>query len=100
LILIVGVMKDKRIDEMASRLLPLADEVIVTRAPLDRACSPEFLAAKARAWCSRVQVTENVAESLARARRLAGPGDLIFLTGSLYCVGEAFEALDLPVVSR
>jgi dihydrofolate synthase/folylpolyglutamate synthase len=100
LILIVGVMKDKRIDEMASRLLPLADEVIVTRAPLDRACSPEFLAAKARAWCSRVQVTENVAESLARARRLAGPGDLIFLTGSLYCVGEAFEALDLPVVGR
>ncbi len=98
LILIVGVMKDKRIDEMASRLLPLADEVIVTRAPLDRACSPEFLAARARAWCPRVSVAESVAQSLAKARELARPEDLIFLTGSLYCVGAAFEALDLPVM--
>jgi len=98
LILIVGVMKDKRIESMASRLLPLADEVIVTRAPLDRACSPEFLAEKARAWCPRVEVAQSVAESLARARELASPDDLIFLTGSLYCVGEAFDVLDLPVV--
>ncbi len=98
LILIVGAMKDKRIDEMASRLVPLADEVIVTRARLDRACSPQVLAEKARAWCGRVSVAESVAESLARARELAAPGDLIFLTGSLYCVGEAFEVLDLPVL--
>jgi len=98
LILIVGVMKDKRIREMTSRLVPLADEVIVTRAPLDRACEPEFLAERAREFCARVTVTETVAESLDLARQRAAKEDLIFLTGSLYCVGEAFNVLDLPVL--
>ncbi len=97
LILILGVMKDKRIREMTARLVPLADEVIITRAPLDRACAPETLAEQAAEYCPRVTVTESVAESLDLARRRAGEDDLIFLTGSLYCVGEAFNVLDLPV---
>ncbi len=97
LILILGVMKDKRIREMTARLVPLADEVIVTQAPLDRACLPETLAAQAAEFCSRVTVTKSVGESLELARGRAGKDDLIFLTGSLYCVGEAFNALDLPV---
>ncbi len=98
LVLILGVMKDKRIKEMTARLVPLADEVIVTQAPLDRACSPERLAEEVRIHCSRVTVTTSVAEAFALARSRAGVDDLIFLTGSLYCVGEAFNVLDLPVL--
>jgi dihydrofolate synthase/folylpolyglutamate synthase len=98
LILILGVMKDKRIKDMVGRLVPLADEVIVTQAPLDRACSPERLAEEVRNHCSKVTVTNSVAEAFARARDRAKEKDLIFLTGSLYCVGEAFNVLDLPVV--
>jgi dihydrofolate synthase/folylpolyglutamate synthase len=97
LVLILGVMKDKRIKEMTARLVPLADEVIVTRAPLDRACTPESLAEQAALHCARVTVTASVAESLDLARQRAGKDDLIFLTGSLYCVGEAFNVLDLSV---
>jgi folylpolyglutamate synthase/dihydropteroate synthase len=44
-----------------------------------------------------VTVTASVAESLDLARQRAGKDDLIFLTGSLYCVGEAFNVLDLSV---
>ena len=98
LVLILGVMKDKRIKEMVARLVPLADEVIVTQAPLDRACSPERLAEEVRSHCSKVTVTTSVAEAFALARSRAQVEDLIFLTGSLYCVGEAFNVLDLPVI--
>jgi len=98
LILLLGVMKDKRIKEMTSRLAPLADEIIVTQAPLDRACLPERLAEEVRTHCAQVTVTDSVAAALALARERAQAGDLIFLTGSLYCVGEAFNVLDLPVM--
>jgi dihydrofolate synthase/folylpolyglutamate synthase len=98
LLLILGVMKDKRIKEMTSRLAPLADEIIVTQAPLDRACLPERLAEEVEAYCSNVTVTDSVAEALTLARARAQDDDLIFLTGSLYCVGEAFNVLDLPVM--
>ncbi len=98
LVLILGVMKDKRIKEMTARLVPLADEVIVTQAPLDRACSPERLAEEVGIHCSKVTVTSSVAEAFALARSRTTVDDLIFLTGSLYCVGEAFNVLDLPVL--
>ena len=98
LVLILGVMKDKRIKEMTARLVPMADEVIVTQAPLDRACSPERLAEEVGIHCSKVTVTSSVAEAFALARSRTTVDDLIFLTGSLYCVGEAFNVLDLPVL--
>ncbi len=98
LILLLGVMKDKRIKEMTSRLAPLADEIIVTQAPLDRACLPERLAEEIRIHCPKVTVTDSVADALTLARERAQAEDLIFLTGSLYCVGEAFNVLDLPVM--
>lgn len=98
LVLLLGVMKDKRIKEMTSKIAPLADEIIVTQAPLDRACLPERLADEVKAYCPTVTVTDSVAEALTLARERAQAEDLIFLTGSLYCVGEAFNVLDLPVM--
>ncbi len=98
LVLLLGVMKDKRIKEMTSKIAPLADEIIVTQAPLDRACLPERLADEVKAYCPMVTVTDSVAEALTLARERARAEDLIFLTGSLYCVGEAFNVLDLPVM--
>ncbi|MCK5679708.1 bifunctional folylpolyglutamate synthase/dihydrofolate synthase, partial [bacterium] len=98
LILLMGVMKDKRVKEMTSRLASLADEVIVTQAPLDRACSPEQLAEEARLHCDQVSISNSVEDALLQAKAIAQAGDLIFLTGSLYCVGEAFNVLDLPVI--
>jgi dihydrofolate synthase/folylpolyglutamate synthase len=98
LVLLLGVMKDKRIKEMTSKIAPLADEIIVTQAPLDRACLPERLADAVRTYCPLVTVTNSVAEALTLARERARADDLIFLTGSLYCVGEAFDVLDLPVM--
>ncbi|MCK5915039.1 MAG: hypothetical protein KAG92_02780, partial [Deltaproteobacteria bacterium] len=80
------------------RIAPLADEIIVTQAPLDRACLPERLADEVKIHCPLVTVTNSVAEAFDLARERACVEDLIFLTGSLYCVGEAFNVLDLPVI--
>ncbi|HIE07977.1 MAG TPA: bifunctional folylpolyglutamate synthase/dihydrofolate synthase, partial [Desulfarculaceae bacterium] len=71
LILLLGVMKDKRIKGMTSRLAPLADEIIVTQAPLDRACLPERLAEEVRTYCPKVTVTDSVADALTLARERA-----------------------------
>jgi dihydrofolate synthase/folylpolyglutamate synthase len=43
-----------------------------------------------------VEAYEDVPEALAAARRLAGPGDVICVTGSLFIVAAAREALGLP----
>ncbi len=93
LILLLGAMKDKNINSMVARLAPLADEVVVTRARLDRSCSVDQLETVVRSHCSVVHHSESVAAAISLARSRAGKNDLVFLTGSLYCVGEALEAL-------
>jgi folylpolyglutamate synthase/dihydropteroate synthase len=37
--------------------------------------------------------TANATEAINRARAIAGPGDAIFITGSLFLVGEARSIL-------
>ncbi|MBN2333356.1 MAG: bifunctional folylpolyglutamate synthase/dihydrofolate synthase [Deltaproteobacteria bacterium] len=94
LILVIGAMKDKRVEAMVSRLAPLAAEVIVTRAQLDRSCSTEQLYVAVKKFCPEVFRTETIAEAVELARGRAGVHDLVFLTGSLYCVGEALQLMD------
>ncbi|NIA20218.1 MAG: bifunctional folylpolyglutamate synthase/dihydrofolate synthase [Xanthomonadaceae bacterium] len=93
LILLIGAMKDKQVSVMVSYLAPLATEVIVTRAKLDRSCSTEQLYLEAQKYCQRVFRTETIAEAISLGKKRAEIDDLIFLTGSLYCVGEALEEI-------
>lgn len=91
LVLILGVMKDKRIPVMCKRIAPLADEIIVTRARLDRACAVDRLAAEFHRLAERVMLSASVGEAIDKAFERATAEDLVLLTGSLYCVGEALE---------
>lgn len=79
--LIYGTMRDKAVDEVTDLLFPLADRVILTSPDNPRALHPETLA-----WPGAV-VTRNVREALDALD--AGPEDVVFITGSLYLVGEA-----------
>ncbi len=94
LILLIGAMKDKQVSVMVSYLAPLAAEIIVTRAKLDRSCSTEQLYLEAEKYCQRVFRTETIAEAISLGRKRAKRDDLIFFTGSLYCVGEALEEIN------
>ena len=85
--LIFGAMRDKSIDEIATLLFPLADQLILTAPNMPRALRPEalldFTADKKVVICS----------SLARAVEAIANVDVTFITGSLYLVGEARSLL-------
>jgi dihydrofolate synthase/folylpolyglutamate synthase len=80
--IVYGALRDKAVAEMASMLFPLADRLILTAPSNARAMPPEDIAAPA------ARITHSIAEAIALLSE-AGPGDVIFITGSLYLAGEA-----------
>jgi dihydrofolate synthase/folylpolyglutamate synthase len=80
--MVYGVMRDKDVAEMAAMIFPLADRVIVTAPDNSRAMPPECIPAPGAV------ITHTVAEAIALVRQ-ADPSDAIFVTGSLFVVGEA-----------
>jgi dihydrofolate synthase/folylpolyglutamate synthase len=90
LILIFGVLKDKRYRIMLKKLVPLADRLIITKPVTVRAMPVEEIVAVAQKWKNndRIEVVENSSEALKRALSIADSDDLICVTGSLYLVGE------------
>ncbi|HEY3396563.1 MAG TPA: folylpolyglutamate synthase/dihydrofolate synthase family protein [Armatimonadota bacterium] len=98
LILIFGMSADKEIAESAAEIAPLADVVILTQALMPRALWASELAKTTwHLWRPTPHVAWTTREALAQARKLAGPRDCICVTGSIFVVGEALEALGLPV---
>lgn len=94
LILIFGAPEDKNVDGMMDRLLPLADEVIVTTANHPRSANPERLAEMANERGQPARTTHSVAEALNTALAIAGPGDLIAATGSIIVIGDLLNHWD------
>jgi len=84
--LIYGAMRDKAVAEMAAILFPRARRVIVTAPAQARALRPETI--RYLADHDSIEVAPNLAAALARAAG-AAPADAIFITGSLFLVGEA-----------
>ncbi len=95
LILLVGIMKDKDIASMLHLISPLADHIILTQPKTDRAASPELLQKALGKNGTKSEVIEDLSKAIDRGLFLAGPEDLVCITGSLYTVGEA-RAYFLP----
>jgi len=89
--IVYGTMRDKAVDEITGTLFPLAAEVIVTASRYTRSLRPEAVAAMTHD--SRVRTTPTVEDAIAMVRREAGADDVVFVTGSLFVVGEARELL-------
>jgi dihydrofolate synthase/folylpolyglutamate synthase len=84
--LIYGAMRDKAVEEMAAILFPRAGHVIVTAPAQARALRPESI--RSLADHESIQVAANLPAALALTA-LTAPEDAIFVTGSLFLVGEA-----------
>ena len=97
LIFIFGAMRDKAIGEIAEILFPLADTIIATHADNPRSATPEEIREAAWRVAASVESSENMASALKRAKSLAGPGDVLVITGSIYVVGEAMRILGVEV---
>jgi dihydrofolate synthase/folylpolyglutamate synthase len=86
--LVYGAMRDKAVDEVAGLLFPRAATVILTQSRQPRALSAEALAAMTRHLAASVEVIPEPNAALERALESAAPDDVIFVTGSLYLVGD------------
>lgn len=86
--LIYGAVRDKAVDEIAGLLFHRASVVIVTAPAQPRAISAPVLAEMTGHHARRVEVIPNPDQALERALELASPEDVIFITGSLYLVGD------------
>jgi len=86
--LIYAAMRDKAVDEIAGILFPHAEAVLFTAPAQSRAISPAVLAQMAGHHARRFETIPGPRRALERALELAAPGDVIFVAGSLFLVGE------------
>ena len=82
-VLVFGALADKAFEPMLRALAPLATRRVYA-SPQGRAPAPQG----ALAAIAPGLVTERPEEALSAAARLAGPGDVVLVTGSIYLVAE------------
>lgn len=93
--IILGIGRDKDIAGMLRALAPLDPQITATASHNPRAATPEQIAAAALDAGLAVTTAPSVAAALDEVRAMAAPTDTILVTGSLYAVAEAREALGL-----
>jgi dihydrofolate synthase / folylpolyglutamate synthase len=88
IIVVYGAMRDKAVDEIAGVLFPRADTVIITEPRQPRAISVSVLSEMAGHLAKHALVVRDSSEALEWAVKMASPEDAVFVTGSLYLVGD------------
>ncbi len=86
--MLFAAMRDKAVDEVTGLLFPLAYEVIFTEAKTPRAISAAQLLEIAGHHALRSVVIPDAEKALEMAMAKARPEDAVFITGSLYLVGQ------------
>jgi dihydrofolate synthase/folylpolyglutamate synthase len=86
--LIYAALRDKAVDEVAGLLFPRAEEVILTAPRTPRAVSAMQVAEIAGHHAARFSVIPEAEQALDYALAKAAPNEAIFITGSLYLVGQ------------
>jgi dihydrofolate synthase/folylpolyglutamate synthase len=93
LILLVGILADKEREKIMELLLPLADEVVVTKPKSDRAGDWSTLAELAEKQGKPVICLDSPREAASMAFHCLRPRDMLCVTGSLYMLAAAREEL-------
>jgi dihydrofolate synthase / folylpolyglutamate synthase len=86
--LLYGALRDKAVDEVAGLLFPFAAEVIFTEPRTARAISAAQLAEIAAHHAGQSSVIADAEQALDYGLSKATSGDAVFITGSLYLVGQ------------
>lgn len=91
LIMIIGILKDKNIEEMLKSLLEITNKIIFTQSENPRASEPEHLASSASNYGFKGKII--IEPSLQKAIKMAfenlNKKDIVCISGSLFTVGEA-----------
>jgi dihydrofolate synthase/folylpolyglutamate synthase len=86
--LLYAALRDKAVDEVAGQLFPHVAEVIFTAPRTSRAVSATQLAEIAGHHAAKFSVIPDAERAFEHALAEAAPQDAIFITGSLYLVGQ------------
>jgi len=93
--LVFGAMQDKAFQEMVQILFPIAQQVVVTQAKNPRAASTAELAEAGQQVGAEVVESPTVAAAIRHAADLTPADGVIVVTGSIFVVGEAMQALGI-----
>jgi dihydrofolate synthase/folylpolyglutamate synthase len=93
LVLVFGMLATKDYRAVTAMIAPLADAVVTTTPENPHALPAAALAAEVRKYTPKVTAVPDRREAVERGRALAGPEDVLLVTGSVYFVGEAREWL-------
>lgn len=93
LYLLLGILQDKDADSIFRPLLPLANQVTLSRSHNPRAKDPFLLAEVARKYTSKLQVEPDFEKALKMMVALLGENDLLCISGSLYTMSLARRLL-------
>ncbi len=91
LIVIFGIMGDKKWEPCLATASAMADTLILTATPDPRSLDPRLAARNST--CEDTHVEPDARRALALARRMASPEDGILVCGSIYLAGELRQAL-------
>ena len=94
LIVVIAIAQHKDLKGMGRYLCPIADELILTKVNNPRAMKPEEMKAELAGLCGDVIITQDTKSALKKAQLIAGPRDLICITGSVYLAGEIMPILE------
>ena len=88
LILGLGILADKDVENMIAEMAPVGDEIIVTTPNIFRAMEAEELGKRISKYNKNYTVEPNIEKAIDLALSKAGPNDIILFSGSLYLIGD------------
>ncbi len=92
LTLVFGALRDKRLEQIAEELFPIADELILTPIQNPRAATTEALLEIAQRFAvPQIRIAASSGEALELALDKTANKGTICVTGSLYLIGEVRE---------
>lgn len=93
MILLLGILADKQVDEMIEEVTPLAKHVYALTPHSDRAQLSKELKEKIVKYNKNVTAVEDYEEAAIKAINEADEDDLILISGSLYMIGDMRKIL-------
>lgn len=98
MVLVLGIMRDKPIDEMLPVFADFADRILLVKSGQERGEDPKILLRKLQKYHKNTEIIEPIPRALQKAKEDADADGLICVTGSIFTVAEARKRLiDDPI---
>jgi dihydrofolate synthase/folylpolyglutamate synthase len=93
-IMVVGMLRDKDARGAMANLAPLFDRVVCTSSSSPRAFSPQEMLEASLPYNRNCLAVDGVGKAIEVAEGMAGKDGFLFVSGSLYTIGEAMQHLE------